>query len=84
MALSLISETISNSIEKLWNGLAKILSYIVPNILLTLVFLLLLTPLALLAKLFNNKSDYILKNPGRSVFKDSNKSFSKNSFEKAW
>jgi hypothetical protein len=84
MAVSLISETISNLIEKFWNGLAQLLSYIVPNILLTLLFFLLLTPLALLAKLFNSKSDYLSKNRDGSLFRISNKSFSKSSFEKAW
>lgn len=84
MALSLISETISNTIEKFWNGLAQILSHIFPTILLTLVFFLLLTPLALLAKLFNSKSDYILKNKKGSIFRDSAKSFTKDSFERAW
>jgi phage-related protein len=84
MAVSLISETISNFIEKIWNGLAQLLSYIVPNLLLTLVFFLLLTPLALLAKLFNSESDYLIKNRKGSIFRDPQKSISKDSFEKAW
>jgi len=84
MGVSLFSESISDLIEKLWNGLAKILGYIVPTILLTIVFFLILTPLALLAKLFKSKSDYILKNRNGSIFKESNKTFSKSSFEKAW
>ena len=84
MGGSLISETISNTIEKLWNGLAKILSYIVPNILLTIVFFLLLTPLAFLSKLFNSRSDYLLKNKVNTTFRTSQKSFDKSSFERAW
>lgn len=84
MAVSLFSETISNTIEKLWNGLAQVLSHIVPTILLTFLFFLILTPLAILSKIFNAKTDYISENPNGSVFKNSDKSFSKNSFEKAW
>jgi len=84
MAGSLISKTISDYIEKFWSGLALVLSYIVPNILLMLLFYLLLTPLALLSKLFNSDSDYLLKNRDGSIFRDSKKSFPKDSFENAW
>ena len=84
MGVSLFSESISDLIEKLWNGLAKILGYIVPTILLTVVFFLILTPLALLAKLFKSKSEYISENDSNSIFKNSNKSFDRKSFERAW
>lgn len=81
---SLFSEKFSNLIERLWNGLALILSYIVPNILLSIVFYLILTPLAFLAKIFKSDSDYVLDNNLDSVFKDSHKIFEKSSFEKTW
>lgn len=84
MAASLISKNLSDFIEKLWNGLALVLSYIVPNILLTIVFYLVLTPLSFLAKIFKSDSDYILRNNTESLFKDSQKTFDKKSFERAW
>ena len=84
MAGSLFSQSFSDFIERLWNGLAKVLSYIVPTILLSLVFYLILTPLALLSRIFSGNSDYLLKNPTVSVFKSTNKSFRKDSFERAW
>ena len=84
MGGSLISEKFSMFIEKAWNGLALILSYIVPNILLSAVYFLVLTPLSFLAKIFNSQTDYNLKNNATSVFKKSNRTFDKKSFERAW
>ena len=55
-----ISERISQIIDKLWMGLAKILSYIIPTILLTLIFYLILFPLALISRLIN-KDPLMLK-----------------------
>jgi len=80
----LISDFLANLIDKIWFKLSYILSFIVPNILLTLVFFLFLLPIALLSKLFRNIDLLMLKNPGNTTFIDTNKSFSKESFEKPW
>ena len=48
-------------IEKTWFKISFILSQIIPNILLSLIFFLILTPIALLSKLFKSKSDFISK-----------------------
>jgi len=84
MAGSLFSEKFSNFIENIWNRIALILSYIVPNILLILVFYCILTPLALLAKLFKSETDYITDNNTDSNFKNSKREFNKQFFEKTW
>jgi len=84
MAGSLFSEKFSNFIETIWNRIALILSYIVPNILLTLVFYCILTPLAFLAKFFKSETDYITDNNIHSNFKNSKKEFNKQFFEKTW
>lgn len=84
MAGSLFSEKFSDFIEIIWNRIALILSYIVPNILLILVFYCILTPLALLSKLFKSQTDYITDNNADSNFKNSKREFNKQFFEKTW
>ncbi len=84
MAGSLFSKKFSDFIEKIWHRIALILSYIVPNILLILVFYAILTPLALLAKLFKSETDYITANNAESNFKNSKREFNKQFFEKTW
>ena len=84
MAGSLFSIKFSNFIENKWNQIALILSYIVPNILLTLVFYCILTPLALLAKFFKSETDYITDNNSHSNYKNSKREFNKQFFEKTW
>lgn len=84
IAGSLFSEKFSDFIEIIWNRIALILSYIVPNILLILVFYCVLTPLALLAKLFKSETDYLTKNKTTSNFRNSTREFNKQFFEKTW
>jgi len=82
--LSIFSKLFSDIVEKLWFQLAKILSKIIPSVLLGIIFFILLTPVSFLSKLFNAKTEYRSKNNADSVFTDSNKNFSKTSFEKSW
>lgn len=79
----IISGFLSRMIEILWMKLAKVLSYIVPSILLSLVFYLILFPVALLWRLFT-KDPLMLKSNYKSFFIDINKDFEKKSFEKIW
>ena len=74
----------SKIIEKIWFNVAYILSQIIPNILLSLIFFFVLTPLAILSKLFNSKSEYLSINNQDTTFKSQNKAFDKKSFERAW
>ena len=82
--LGLLSSFIAKQIDFLWMKLAWVLSLIVPNILLSLIFYLLLTPIALLSRVFGEKNQLNLKNKTDSLFKDYNKVFDKPSFEKPW
>lgn len=82
--LSVLSEGIANRIAGVWLKLATLLSYIVPNIILSLVFFCLLTPIALLQKLFKKNTAFGLSNKLKSTFVDSNKSIDKTHFEKPW
>lgn len=82
--IGILSSYLSKKIDFLWMKLAWILSLIIPNILLGLVFYLFLFPISLLAKLFGNKDPLILKNKTDSIYINSNKKFEKETFEKLW
>ena len=82
--IGVLSYKLSIIIEKIWFQFSYILSQIIPNVLLSLIFFLILTPIALLSKLFKSKTDFNSKNNHNTTFKTQNKSFDKNSFERAW
>lgn len=82
--LGVLSDSISLWIEKAWMKLAYILSLIVPNIILGVVFFLFLLPLSLLSKLFRKEDTLILKNKAMSVYKVKNKEYDKAHFENMW
>lgn len=82
--LGIISNRISKIIDALWMKLAKVLSYIVPNILLAIVFYVFLFPIAVLSKIFGNKSSFILKNKRETIWVKKSTPTSKASFEKMW
>ncbi|HBH05571.1 MAG TPA: hypothetical protein DDX92_03085 [Flavobacteriales bacterium] len=80
----LVSKYLAVKIEYLWMKLAWILSFIIPNILLSIVFYLILTPIAFLSRIFSMNNDLSLKDTSPSLFKDHNKTFSKDSFKNPW
>jgi len=81
---SLSSNQISKWIDLLWEKITWILSLIVPNIILSLFFYLLLFPISILARLFRKKDPLILKNRTNSLFISINKKIKKEDFEKMW
>jgi len=81
---SLSSNQISKWIDLLWEKTTWILSLIVPNIILSLFFYLLLFPISILARLFRKKDPLILKNRTNSLFISINKKIKKEDFEKMW
>lgn len=82
--IGVFSTYLTEKIDFLWMKLAWVLSLIVPNILLTIIFYLFLFPIALLAKIFGNKDPLRLKNTGASNFVNCEKEFDKASFEKPY
>ena len=79
----IFSTWLSMKITWLWFGLAKILGKIVNTILLTIVFYLFLTPLALLYRIFN-RDPLLMRKSYDSYFITRNITFDKASFEKPW
>lgn len=82
--IGIFSDYLSNKIVWVWDKITWVLSKIMPNVLLTIVFYLFLFPIALLSRIFGNNDVLSLKNTKPSLFKDSNKSFTKVDFEKTW
>lgn len=81
--LGIVSSTLSSIIEGAWLKLARILSYIIPSVLLTIIFYLILFPLSLISKLFT-KDPLMLSNKYNTYFVNIEKSFDKRSLEKIW
>ena len=81
---SIVSYKIAKFIEKLWLKFSLILSKIVPNILLTTIFIFLLTPLAILSRIFKANTNFININSKKSFFNDKGRVFEKKSFEQLY
>ena len=82
--IGMLSGFLAKKVDWLWMKLAMVLSFIVPNILLSAVFYLFLFPVALLARLFGKSDPLLLKNSKSSTYKAENKVFEKESFENPW
>ena len=82
--LGVISDKASIIIDKIWFKISHILSLIVPNILLGLIFYLILFPIALLSRLFKKDDPLILSNNKESMFKNKIQKFKIKSFENPW
>lgn len=83
-ALGLLSSFLAQKIQDLWMGLSTVLSYIIPPILLSIIFYILLFPIALLSRLFGEKDPLQLRKTDKSLFKTVDKEFTKDTFEKTW
>ena len=81
--VGITSSFLSKKIEWGWMKLANLLGYIVPNILLSIVFFLFLWPIALISKLFN-KDPLMLSQKYKTYFITINKEIEKKDFEKIW
>jgi predicted membrane protein len=76
---------ITAAIAKYWMRLAFFLGKINSRIVLALMFFIVLTPIALLYRLFNRKAvDHFRKNNRSSYFDDVHKSYGQEDFEKLW
>ncbi|MDR0801772.1 hypothetical protein [Fluviicola sp.] len=81
---SILSDFITRQIDFVWMKLTFVLSYIVPNIVLSIIFYIFLFPIAMLTRLFGKKDPLHLKNTASSLFKTNEKVFDKDYFEKHW
>jgi len=82
--IGMFSSFLSQKIEWIWMKLTVVLSYIVPNILLSAVFYLVLFPVAILSRIFGKKDIMRLKGGAQSCYIERNKSYSKDDFTYPW
>ena len=82
--LAIFSEKANDKIIWIWNKLTEVLGLIMPNVLLTIVFYLFLTPLAWLNRMNRKRNPLQLRNESSSTFIEKRKEFSKASLEKIW
>ncbi|MAR62391.1 MAG: hypothetical protein CMC45_00735 [Flavobacteriaceae bacterium] len=81
--IGVFSRFLSVKIENLWFRIAYVLSLIIPNILLGVIFYLFLFPISLLSKIWN-KDLLHLRNNSDTIYKEVKKSFNKESFKNTW
>ncbi len=81
--VSLVFPFLGSWIVKGWFKLAEGLGWVNSRILLSIIFFLILTPIALLSRVFN-KNSLKLKDDTDSVFKEINKTYTKKDLEKMW
>lgn len=78
--IGVFSSYLTRKIEILWFKIAYILGLIIPNIVLGIIFYFFLFPIALLYRI-NSKDPLHKKNDSKTIFRDVNKSFEKQSFD---
>jgi hypothetical protein len=84
LALALMPNPLVNFIASFWLNLSEYIGSVMSKSILSLVFFLLLTPLAILYRLFNQgMTRYCFDRASASTF-DSTKELSRESFEKPW
>ncbi|MDA3820788.1 MAG: hypothetical protein PF590_10050 [Candidatus Delongbacteria bacterium] len=78
------SKYLTVKIDFLWRQLARLLNLIIPNLLLTVVYFIMLVPIAMLSRLFTKQDHLHKKNSPDSLFEKQDKAFDPPSFEKPW
>ena len=73
----IFSKFLSSIIEVVWFKIAEILGYIVPNIILSIIFYFFLFPISLLSKIFRRQTLINLKSSSSSNYIEVNKKFNK-------
>lgn len=81
---SLLSTTIQRGIIFVWEKIAKVIGTVNSYLLLSVIFFIFLTPIALLMKLLNNKDSLRLKKPTDSNFFERNLKFKKEDLSNIW
>lgn len=82
--LGLLSSTFASLLSKVWLKFAEILGRINGSILLTVIFFLVLTPVALLMKIFSSGSALNLKKPSKTTFVDRNHQYKAEDLKNIW
>ncbi len=82
--LSLLSSYFEEKIAWLWSKIGMALGFINGNILLSIIFFIILTPIALLMRYLAGKDNLVLKKPKGSVFVTRNQKYEAGDLENVW
>jgi predicted membrane protein len=83
--ITIISDKLAGLVAAAWMKFALALGFVVNKILLGLCYYLVLTPLAVLYRLFNKKmSGYFFKKSENSYYKERNEKYTPHSLENPW
>lgn len=80
----LLFKQITNIIDQLWMGLGKVLGAVVSKIILVLFFYLILSPVALLSRVFSKSDPLKLKKDTASTFNSVEKNIGLDLFKNPW
>ena len=81
--VGILSDKVTRWIHKAWFWLAKLLGYVMSRIILGILFIVILLPIAMLAKLFR-KDIMMLKNSYPSYFVERNHEYEPRDLENPW
>ncbi|MEQ8910222.1 MAG: hypothetical protein RIC95_13575 [Vicingaceae bacterium] len=84
LLLGFIWKPLGALIERLWMSITKPISYIMPKILLALLFYFILTPVAFISRLIRKEDTLNKKNKKDSLWKNEAKNIDTSRFEKMW
>ncbi len=82
--IGVFSSNLSQIIVNIWSFIAKVLSQIIPNIILVLIFYLLLSPLAFLWKVFRRNARLNNEEDRGSYYTFVDRKINSNIFKRAW
>lgn len=82
--LGLLFKQIAYVIDQLWMGLGKIIGAVVSKIILVLFFYLILSPIALLSRIFSKSDPLKLKKDNASTFNSVEKNIDLDLFKNPW
>lgn len=82
--IGVFSSYLSQKIDWIWKQITKLLSLIIPNILLSLVFYIVLFPVAILSRLFSKNDALNIKGGKETYYKIESKHFNADVFNNPW
>lgn len=82
--LSLLSTFFEEKIAWLWGKVGMALGYINGNILLSIIFFIILTPIALIMRYLAGKDNLLLRAPKETVFTTRNQKYEAKDLENVW
>lgn len=82
--VAVVSDKFAKKMAIGWMKLAEVLGLIFPPIILGVIYIIILIPLSILAKMGRKENAVILKEKQKTMFKEVNKTFKRESFEKMW